>query len=93
MKHGNATAASAMISKSRKGLESAWHFRIRRGDSGLHASRRRPSPGACSFQFVGSSAEAIKLRREKTSVSQEDYLKAIWELVQEEHVPDQRTTS
>jgi Mn-dependent DtxR family transcriptional regulator len=27
------------------------------------------------------------LRREKTSVSQEDYLKAIWELVQEEQVP------
>jgi DtxR family Mn-dependent transcriptional regulator len=27
------------------------------------------------------------LRREKTSVSQEDYLKAIWELVQEEHAP------
>jgi DtxR family Mn-dependent transcriptional regulator len=27
------------------------------------------------------------LRREKTSVSQEDYLKAIWEIVQEEHVP------
>ena len=25
--------------------------------------------------------------REKTSVSQEDYLKAIWEIVQEEHVP------
>ncbi len=27
------------------------------------------------------------MRREKTSVSQEDYLKAIWELVQEEQVP------
>jgi len=27
------------------------------------------------------------LRREKTSVSQEDYLKAIWEIVQEEQVP------
>jgi DtxR family transcriptional regulator, Mn-dependent transcriptional regulator len=27
------------------------------------------------------------LRREKTSVSQEDYLKAIWEIVQEEEVP------
>jgi DtxR family Mn-dependent transcriptional regulator len=27
------------------------------------------------------------LRREKTSVSQEDYLKAIWELVQEEQAP------
>jgi DtxR family Mn-dependent transcriptional regulator len=27
------------------------------------------------------------LRREKTSVSREDYLKAIWEMVQEEHVP------
>jgi len=27
------------------------------------------------------------LRREKISVSQEDYLKAIWEIVQEEHVP------
>jgi DtxR family transcriptional regulator, Mn-dependent transcriptional regulator len=27
------------------------------------------------------------VRREKTSVSQEDYLKAIWELVQEEQVP------
>jgi Mn-dependent DtxR family transcriptional regulator len=27
------------------------------------------------------------LRREKTSVSQEDYLKAIWELVQEEQTP------
>jgi len=29
----------------------------------------------------------MKLRREKTSVSQEDYLKAIWEIVQEEQVP------
>jgi DtxR family Mn-dependent transcriptional regulator len=27
------------------------------------------------------------MRREKTSVSQEDYLKAIWELVQEEQIP------
>ena len=27
------------------------------------------------------------MRREKTSVSQEDYLKAIWEIVQEEQVP------
>jgi len=27
------------------------------------------------------------LRREKTSVSQEDYLKAIWEIIQEEQVP------
>jgi len=27
------------------------------------------------------------VRREKTSVSQEDYLKAIWEIVQEEQVP------
>jgi DtxR family Mn-dependent transcriptional regulator len=27
------------------------------------------------------------LRREKTSVSQEDYLKAIWEIVQEEQIP------
>ncbi len=27
------------------------------------------------------------MRREKTSVSREDYLKAIWEMVQEEHVP------
>jgi DtxR family Mn-dependent transcriptional regulator len=27
------------------------------------------------------------MRREQTSVSQEDYLKAIWELVQEEHTP------
>ncbi|HJY88259.1 MAG TPA: metal-dependent transcriptional regulator [Candidatus Acidoferrales bacterium] len=27
------------------------------------------------------------MRREKTSVSQEDYLKAIWEIVQEEEVP------
>ena len=27
------------------------------------------------------------MRREKTSVSQEDYLKAIWEMVQEEHEP------
>ena len=27
------------------------------------------------------------MRREKTSVSQEDYLKAIWELVQEEQAP------
>ena len=27
------------------------------------------------------------MRREKTSVSQEDYLKAIWELVQEDQVP------
>jgi len=27
------------------------------------------------------------LRRERTSVSQEDYLKAIWEIVQEEQVP------
>jgi len=27
------------------------------------------------------------LRREKTSVSQEDYLKAIWEVIQEEQVP------
>jgi DtxR family transcriptional regulator, Mn-dependent transcriptional regulator len=27
------------------------------------------------------------MRREKTSVSQEDYLKAVWELVQEEQVP------
>ncbi|MFZ1032108.1 MAG: metal-dependent transcriptional regulator, partial [Candidatus Acidiferrales bacterium] len=27
------------------------------------------------------------MRREKTSVSQEDYLKAIWELVQEEQEP------
>ncbi len=27
------------------------------------------------------------MRREKTSVSQEDYLKAIWEVVQEEEVP------
>ena len=27
------------------------------------------------------------MRREKTSVSQEDYLKAIWELVQEEQTP------
>jgi DtxR family Mn-dependent transcriptional regulator len=27
------------------------------------------------------------VRREKTSVSQEDYLKAIWELVQEEQIP------
>src|SRR5277367_73705 len=28
-----------------------------------------------------------RMRREKTSVSQEDYLKAIWEIVQEEQVP------
>lgn len=28
-----------------------------------------------------------RVRREKTSVSQEDYLKAIWEIVQEEQVP------
>jgi DtxR family transcriptional regulator, Mn-dependent transcriptional regulator len=27
------------------------------------------------------------LRREKTSVSQEDYLKAIWEMLEEEHTP------
>jgi DtxR family Mn-dependent transcriptional regulator len=27
------------------------------------------------------------MRREKTSVSQEDYLKAIWEIVQEEQIP------
>ena len=27
------------------------------------------------------------MRREKTSVSQEDYLKAIWEIVQEEQLP------
>ena len=27
------------------------------------------------------------MRREKTSVSQEDYLKAIWEIIQEEQVP------
>ena len=27
------------------------------------------------------------MRREKTSVSQEDYLKAIWELVQEDQIP------
>ena len=27
------------------------------------------------------------MRRERTSVSQEDYLKAIWELVQEEQIP------
>src|SRR5271170_7617203 len=27
------------------------------------------------------------MRREKTSVSREDYLKAIWEMVQEEHEP------
>ncbi len=27
------------------------------------------------------------MRREKSSVSREDYLKAIWEMVQEEHVP------
>ena len=27
------------------------------------------------------------MRRETTSVSQEDYLKAIWEIVQEEQVP------
>ena len=27
------------------------------------------------------------MRRERTSVSQEDYLKAIWEIVQEEQVP------
>ncbi|PYU13467.1 MAG: metal-dependent transcriptional regulator, partial [Acidobacteria bacterium] len=27
------------------------------------------------------------MRREKTSVSQEDYLKAIWEMVQEEQTP------
>ena len=27
------------------------------------------------------------MRREKTTVSQEDYLKAIWEIVQEEQVP------
>lgn len=29
----------------------------------------------------------VRVRREKTSVSQEDYLKAIWEIVQEEQVP------
>ena len=27
------------------------------------------------------------MRREKTSVSREDYLKAIWEMVQEDHDP------
>jgi Mn-dependent DtxR family transcriptional regulator len=27
------------------------------------------------------------LRREKTSVSQEDYLKAIWEMLEEDHTP------
>ncbi len=29
----------------------------------------------------------MPLRRERTSVSQEDYLKAIWEIVQEEQIP------
>ena len=27
------------------------------------------------------------MRREKTSVSQEDYLKAIWEMLEEDQVP------
>ena len=27
------------------------------------------------------------MRREKTSVSQEDYLKAIWEMLEEDHTP------
>jgi len=30
------------------------------------------------------------LRREKTSVSQEDYLKAIWEMLEEDHTPIRR---
>ena len=33
------------------------------------------------------SSQEAHLRRGKTSVSQEDYLKAIWEIVQEEQVP------
>src|SRR6202047_683829 len=39
-----------------------------------------------SRQDAGVTLRGI-LRREKTSVSQEDYLKAIWEIVQEEQVP------
>ena len=27
------------------------------------------------------------MRRDKTSVSQEDYLKAIWEMLEEDHTP------
>lgn len=34
-----------------------------------------------------SSGKGIALRREKTSVSQEDYLKAIWEMLEEEQTP------
>src|SRR6202043_1421296 len=39
-----------------------------------------------SRQDAGATLRGI-LRREKTSVSQEDYLKAIWEIVQEEQAP------
>src|SRR2546429_4238852 len=36
---------------------------------------------------VQTCALPISLRREKTSVSQEDYLKAIWEMLEESQTP------
>src|SRR5690348_10300475 len=41
----------------------------------------------CAGSALERKTARIQMRREKTSVSQEDYLKAIWEIVQEEQVP------
>ena len=40
-----------------------------------------------TLPIAASREKREYVRREKTSVSQEDYLKAIWEIVQEEQVP------
>src|SRR5258708_14188541 len=90
---GQAKGRNLLGAGESRGLDGARSFRRYAGDvsKGIrrHQTAHKPARAGPEREARAqdNSTIGVALRREKTSVSQEDYLKAIWEMLEEDHTP------